>query len=1175
MKVLDSVKQDYLENTFVKVEGSLKELQEDLYYIKEPEQLIEYTRYLKALESLKERTLAVSLSLDATEIKSKLLEKFKAAIDEYNEKIVALSDKYEGLIAEKQKELEEEAKFHNKQVSEEWARKNQVYIDLEAKRKRLERYAPEIEKICDAYGILSSDVDIDNSSFTINELSSIYDKYIQFMEAKKNTGNPIRVFRKKVTNTYVQGAVLLGILLLCFTSVLDVIAVAFYSVLVYKQFTIKKKVKSYIVLYGLIYNVQPLNMGFKGEIDKSLMVNETIDSETDKRFEVYAEEWSEEMEKLDEQDPEIEKEKALAEYVSALPSIQAEFDKKIEYVENIKKNIVTIVDERVAKAEADFKKAKSEQKYLGQSYSKDFCFDTKFRLGLKDGVIEEIMDLGMQNIIIRPSKDEERMTQFLQVMLANALLNVCYGKLTVHVVDPNGRSSIFMSFYDDEFKDILQLNTTDLNKLLEELDEFLDSNMKEMKGRKIQEFNKIAQEQNSTPREYRLLIVLSQPDELEKKEEMVKMMETSAEYGVFIWAVGDMNAKNTRVFDKPFAGVESPYTVDVNTFGRMVAGTLKRSKEDNKLPPFFWSDFMDNILPEDKIWTYEASDVVSLMPGYYEGDPNDARAFTFGNKGNVHMLAVGGTGAGKSVFLNMTVLTLCSMYSPKEIELWMVDFKGAEFQKYIASPLNDYKALPHIKACLCTSDGDYAGSLYKAVRKISEDRYQIFKEWGCKNLKEFNAKVVRAGKPELKMPRLVLINDEFQVIYEKADDKIITEINKDITYVAKVGRASGVHLFFTSQSMKGTVKDDILQQFTLRFVLRCDVAVSQQVLGTNHSGLIKEANGYLYVRSQGIDLNHPLRFRTPFIDDEPPMDKATGKLTGEPSELQKAINDIYDRAVSIGFKQDNVITYDENTKHSIEEINAFYETNKSRIGKSGESVMKDVIVLGRRMTYSPLTSPENIILDTKNNMHIFSIFNNYNDLVNFYKTIKFNLDNAVQPVDIIANSQVADFHYLCELDKDISGDLAMFSTEKTNINNIFALVDTIYQGRKRDGYKDKPLYVILIGWDKASGFGIDRDSRLTNNFNVLLQQCSEFNIHFIFICNSKGQISPAIISACKFQICGKCSEDDSMAILSTKQAFKSEMKDGFMYINKGGSISRAKLYQYKQEREAAKTELDF
>lgn len=1152
MSVLESIKDEYISSKDDVINKELDDLREDLKFIPKPKDLGDYTRYEQALLNVATGVKNLSLKFDIQDIKKLLESYYQNKIDEYNDKEFEINSKYEEILNNKIAELESEAKEHNSEVVNDFNERNAIYLQLEDKRKQLEQYSDEIIDLCSIHGITTSDVDISNSSFTVDELNSIYDDFLKFMNEKRNPINPIRWFRDKFDDSVFQGVALLIVFLLMFTPVLDVIAVAFLCVIIYSQLKAKDDMKTYSVLLGLVFNIRPLEMGFEGDFDESDLVDEEVDEDNDERLNSVADEWEKALNELDAENPNDELDRERLNLTKELSSITEEFETLTAWLEDEKRNFMVDIKHEIDRARKEFEELKANIKLLGTEISTSTVFNTNFKLGCKDGVLEESIDIGLSNIIVKPSGNEIEMKMFLQVLMANALCNVKANNLSVIIYDPNKFGQDLVSFYSQDLMNVIEFKNDGLDKIVADLKAYAMKNMKEMRGSNINEFNEAAEKVGKTPKDYKLLIVLSQPKKIEEDEALSEFMSYSAALGVFVWLVSSKTLPNTVVFKKPFDKVENPYKIDLDTFGPMVSNNLVEAIKNSKSEGLPWDDFINIAVPEDKIWTYTTDKYVDLDPGFWNGDPTAYKGYTIGNDGNVHVLAVGGTGAGKSVFLNHLIATATRKYSPRELELWLVDFKGSEFKFYMKSEEHPYM-LPHIKACLCTSDADYSGSLYSALRKVAEDRYQLLKDTGFKNMKDYNQSLRAQGRENETVPRILFINDEFQVIFEKAEPKILEQIKKDITYISKVARAAGVHFLFTSQSMKGTVSADILQQFTLRFALRCDEEVSMSILGSKNASNIREKFGYLYAKSlEDKTPESQKRYRTPFISDD---------------RLREHIKQMSIMAEEQNMPKHDVITYEEATKHPIEELDAFYDSVKDSVPEYG------AIFLGNRMTYSTNRAPDNVVLGAANNTHIMSAFSDMEDLVNFYKEIRVNISHFKTEATVFCNSQVADIHYLCELDKESDSPAYELSTEKTSIYELLELFQNIYNMRVENNIKDQPAYFILLGWNKAVGFGIDKDSSFASEFAKLLQICGEYNMHFIFINTANGAIGNNVITACKYLICGKVDEPTSYNYLDGKQGCKSyDMKNGYMFIRRGSDVTRAKLYLSKQEREIKKSE---
>lgn len=190
-----------------------------------------------------------------------------------------------------------------------------------------------------------------------------------------------------------------------------------------------------------------------------------------------------------------------------------------------------------------------------------------------------------------------------------------------------------------------------------------------------------------------------------------------------------------------------------------------------------------------------------------------------------HYLIGGATGSGKSNFLHNLIMSACCRYSPNELRVYLLDFKeGVEFSQY-AKP-----ALRHAKLVAMEADTEYGVTVLKHLVEEKEKRYDAFKDCGCKDIQGYRDK-----KPDAVMPRILVVIDEFQVLFgnDQADQTLVT-----LTMLAKQGRACGIHLVLATQSLRGIQTgrgldnfSTVAAQFGGRVALRCSVEDSKRLLG--------------------------------------------------------------------------------------------------------------------------------------------------------------------------------------------------------------------------------------------------------------------------------------------------------------------------------------------------------
>lgn len=1168
MYSFEKIFEDYVKEVSDKSLTGLEELEEDVEGVVKPKNISGYERYIKLLKTNQESLAGIVFECNLNIPNAEFQKQFEMNILKMHDNKVECDDYYDTEISKIESQILEEIKMHNTQLKEDFENGNEIYHSLEDKRVRLTDYSDTIFNLCNKYGITSGDVNIDNDTFTLQELDKLYDDYLLYMETVGKMQNPIKLLRESVEDEKLQAMALVIAIFIATTPMLSALSLGFYFYIIYSQVKAKDLIQKYTILMGIVFNVNPLAIIEGVEFDESQLLPEEVDLDSNEDISILVEEWSNKADEYEEQVQELEHQfdiekaalmKQYTVYKNQLENVQDTFDSK-------KAELNKKLTDMITDAQASFEAERSKIRLLGTSINSVAVFDTEFALGCIHGYMEEKVDIGLSNIVIRKGDDNEKYVHFIQVLLANAICNVRAESLNIIVYDPNRMGQDLVSFYNSDIQELIRFDNGNLEEIIKKLSLIVSKNMKDMKGLTITDFNTKAIEVGRTPKDYNLLVCLSQSNKVEEDEALIEFMKYSAEFGVFVWVVTEKDIPGTFVFNEPFEGIDNPYIFDSIEFGTKIGNLLADTKKSQKSDALMWKPFITKLIPDDKVWAKFTDDEVDFLPGYEEGDPTLYRGYTVGNQGNIHTIIVGGTGAGKSVFINNNIANQTREYSPKDLELWLIDFKGTEFKFYLPNAQSPYM-LPHIKACLCTSDGDYAGSVFHALRTEAERRYQFLKDVNFKNIKEYNQMLRASNRSEEIIPRILMWNDEFQVIFEKAETKIIEQIKGDITYISKVARAAGIHLIFCSQSMKGTVSPDILQQFTLRFALRCDKEVSMSVMDTPFAGEIKQKNGYLYCRSlDDPSLDAQKRYRTPFIPDK---------------DLREHIKDMALRAEKLpNFKTRNVITYEEVTVHGIEELDTFYEENNNKIVKSKAG--KDVnvipdngsIFIGMRMTYSPNLAPDNFILTTENNQHIFSAFMNNNDLINFFFTIKKNLDKYRVPGEVFYNTQVADYHYLCHLDEIVPANMQRISTDETKPSDLISFFEGVAAIRKETGNVEKPMYIILLGWDKAVGFGIDPDLSLSPKYSTLLKTCGVLNMHFIFIGQTVGQVPRSIVEACSYKLAGKCDEDSSNKLLGNAQASKNyDVKDGYVFINNKMVISRAKIYQTELTREIQSNEV--
>jgi S-DNA-T family DNA segregation ATPase FtsK/SpoIIIE len=185
-----------------------------------------------------------------------------------------------------------------------------------------------------------------------------------------------------------------------------------------------------------------------------------------------------------------------------------------------------------------------------------------------------------------------------------------------------------------------------------------------------------------------------------------------------------------------------------------------------------------------------------------------------------HLLVAGATGTGKSVSLNVMIMSLLYRASPRDVRFIMIDPKMLE--------LSLYEELPHQLSHVITNPKEAGAALQEVVRRM-EYRYKLLKDKGVRNIAAYNralesgqpgpkgviklTEVVQEGEEDNDVPVAPRVTGNEQgfshqrlpylvVIVDELADLMLTvgrEIEEPITRLAQMGRAAGIHLILATQ----------------------------------------------------------------------------------------------------------------------------------------------------------------------------------------------------------------------------------------------------------------------------------------------------------------------------------------------------------------------------------------
>ncbi len=163
-----------------------------------------------------------------------------------------------------------------------------------------------------------------------------------------------------------------------------------------------------------------------------------------------------------------------------------------------------------------------------------------------------------------------------------------------------------------------------------------------------------------------------------------------------------------------------------------------------------------------------------------------------------HLLIAGATGQGKSVGINVILMSLLYKQHPSQVKIVMIDPKKVELYPYSKLDKHFLTFLPDEEEPIITDTSKAIHTLTSLTIEM-DNRYDLLKKARVRNIKEYNKKYIeRKLNPEnghKYMPYIVLVIDEFADLIMTAGK----EIELPLARLAQLARAIGIHLIIATQ----------------------------------------------------------------------------------------------------------------------------------------------------------------------------------------------------------------------------------------------------------------------------------------------------------------------------------------------------------------------------------------
>ena len=287
-------------------------------------------------------------------------------------------------------------------------------------------------------------------------------------------------------------------------------------------------------------------------------------------------------------------------------------------------------------------------------------------------------------------------------------------------------------------------------------------------------------------------------------ESLARICETGPRAGTYVfihynteaaplrdWKISDI--KNAFIINPaaPIQVENTPFRVQLDTAPDRTQQNEVFQKLQAARPPERKIDFEGAIgLSEGQWWQENSNEMISTRVGAMGANGWLDVWLGETDRGVVaHGVLGGATGSGKSNLYHVLILGLALRYSPSELRFFLIDGKdGVSFQPY--------RHLPHAEVVSLKSSPQLSRNVLQELTLEQERRNEIFTGNRVVDLTQYR----KLGQPDGKLPRILLLIDEYQELFEGDKDGLASQY---LEQIARQGRSVGIHMILGSQGFVG------------------------------------------------------------------------------------------------------------------------------------------------------------------------------------------------------------------------------------------------------------------------------------------------------------------------------------------------------------------------------------
>lgn len=438
--------------------------------------------------------------------------------------------------------------------------------------------------------------------------------------------------------------------------------------------------------------------------------------------------------------------------------------------------------------------------------------------------IDFLTILGDKNLCVTyDASSESRANDFVNSIIAKLYESNPARLITTVVVDTD-----YMTGLDDSFK----LLNRDLYKVVSRTDEVRNS-IQSLRDRASSILRNLLVEKGSTLQSYNsaheskeanvLLVVKDFPHGLnpDTMENLWRLVNVGPKAGIYVIvltskdSIENLTQKESVIFNwDKFKELSTVYNFE-NTVAD-IFDILRPNNSDNIIEKTQHFDSVSEAeikdivkelnskceLNEDVVLSF--ADYMPDRSGWWSYDSAKQIDIPFGvgndmlvkslkitqESGQNTAVVIGIPGSGKSVFLHSLICSSAVKYSPDELRMYLIDFSGVEFNSYALGKL------PHARVIAPEAEREFGLSILNELVEEGARRMALCRDHNVSNIVD-----LKRVAPEIKVPRLLVIIDEFQKLFEIENDLISREANSKIHIIIQEFRKFGINLILATQKL--------------------------------------------------------------------------------------------------------------------------------------------------------------------------------------------------------------------------------------------------------------------------------------------------------------------------------------------------------------------------------------